>query len=113
MRPAASSTGRTPRPRIAEVEREQPEGECRAQHLDHEHGPGNPVVERGHAHGLHVDHLVQRLDVHPRRAVDGPVGERVAGEAPELALDLVAVGYGRPCAALPGIAFDSRMLVSV
>ena len=46
-----------------QVEREQPERDGGAQHLEHEHRAGDAVVARRDLHGLHVDHLVQALDV--------------------------------------------------
>ena len=69
------------------VEGEQAEGEGGAEYLQREDGAGNAVVERSHPHGLLVDHLVQGLDVEPRRAVLRRSNKGVAGQAPEPALE--------------------------
>jgi hypothetical protein len=75
-----------------EVEGKQPEGDGCADHLHRQHCPRYAIVQAGHAHRLHVDHLVEGLDVQARRARGRRRGERLSGEPPELALQPLTVG---------------------
>ena len=74
------------------VQRQQEEGERGAEHLQRQDGVGDAVVERGDAHRLLVDHLVQGLDIQARRAISWRGYERVPGQRPELALESVFLG---------------------
>ena len=55
-----------PAPEEREVEGKQPKRNGREDHLDRQDCAGNPVVQAGP--DLHVDHLVERLDIEPRCA---------------------------------------------
>jgi hypothetical protein len=87
---AARTTVSTPR-EDGEVQREQAERDRGAHHLDREHRCRDPVVPRRHLHGLHVDHVVERLDVEARGAGGRRGRERVARDAPQRSLQPVTV----------------------
>ena len=69
-----------------DVARQQREGGGGGDQLEHEDRCRHAVVHGCHPHGLHVDHLVEALDVQPGRGVLRRGGQRVAGQRPQLAL---------------------------
>jgi hypothetical protein len=71
------------------------------------------IAQRGNANRPRVDHLVEGVDVEPRRAGGGRRIERLAGERPQLPLQLLAISGCLVADELLGTERESRMLVSV
>jgi hypothetical protein len=92
--PAASITVNTPRGPTVEVQSKGGQGDGRSGDLQYEDWRRHPVAEAVDPTGLGVEHLVQALDVQPRRAVGRCHVERLSGHRPQLALDLPARGHG-------------------
>jgi len=61
--PAASRTGSTPRPRIAREGASSPSATAAKVHLQGQHRIGNATVQGDDPDRLHVDHVVESLDV--------------------------------------------------
>ena len=92
MRIAPRSERRDAAAQDRQVDAEQAQRERGAEHLQREDLPGHPVAQRRYANGVHVDRLVQALDVEPGRTVDRSGIERLAAERPQFAEEHVALG---------------------
>ena len=87
---APKTTALTPRPGST-GRRQQPHGERGAEHFQRQDRAGHPVVQGGDPDRVHVDRLVQALDVEPGRAVDRGGVERLSAEPPQLPEEHVAL----------------------
>ncbi len=76
-----------------EVGGEEAERDGGAEDLEQENRVGDAVREPRDASRALVDHLVQRLDVEPRRAVNRSPVERLSGRPPQPALEFLALGH--------------------
>ena len=75
-----------------EVEGQQGERDGGEDDLYGQDGPGHTIVQGCDPYRLHIDHVVEGLDVKARRARDRCLRERLRREPPELALQLRPIG---------------------